>query len=558
MIGLLVLAATDDIFAPGGSERAEWSLTSAGAAVSVAVGGDVLLGEDINTLIAREGPGGPLSGVPDLQAADIALVNLEGIVAPGADAIDTGGVGDYFFLGRPESLAALEAAGIDAVATANNHALDFGAEALAAQNGLLEAMRLAHPGTGSTPAEACAPVYLAVRDIAVALLSVDATTPSSAAGDRGMGTCHVMPSDTARWPSAFALAIDSARSRADVVLAMAHFRASFSSEPHPDDRQVARDLIDLGADAVLGVGAHVLQGIEVYAGRPILHSVGTLLFNFPEPGDAAIFLLDVRQAGVVEVRTVPLVTERGRTRPADPPESARILAQMDARSRAFGTETSGGLLTLAPPSRDPRRLEPEVLATLDPGPAPAPADEVPASCRAASIPEGARLDPVTLGPLTLVGARTERAQLDGPTLLWLETFWRTTSRPMSDLVIAARASPPRGTTWLGRHEPCDWAWPTSRWGPGVIYRDRYPLRPPVDVQRLAGVPALLTMTGYGSLQISVDVEEDGQVIATSTNVRSVVLDPPVTTRLWIGAMVLGSLMAAVAIASRRRMAYRGG
>ena len=32
--------------------------------------------------------------------------------------------------------------------------------------------------------------------------------------------------------------------------------------------------------------------------------------------------------------------------------------------------------------------------------------------------------------------------------------------------------------WWADHEPCDWSWPTSRWIPGQIYRDRYAGRPP--------------------------------------------------------------------------------
>lgn len=281
---------------PAGSEGAEGPLASAEATISVAVGGDVLLGEDVNTLIAREGPDAPLAGVPDLQDADMALVNLEGIVAPGADAIDTGTVGDYYFLGRPLSLSALEAAGVDVAATANNHALDFGPESLAAQNALLDQMRMAHPGTGSTPTVACAPAVVAVGTIRVAVLSADTTTPGSASSDGRFGTCY-LSTDPAGWPRAFRTAIGEARAQADAVLVAPHFRASFATEPDPEARRTARLLIDLGADAVLGMGTHAVQGIEVYGGRPILHNTGSLLFNFPEPDDAVLFLLELDARG---------------------------------------------------------------------------------------------------------------------------------------------------------------------------------------------------------------------------------------------------------------------
>lgn len=551
LIGLVVLPSTDGVVASVALERADGRPAAAGGAISVAVGGDILLGEDINTLIAREGPAAPLAGVPDLQDADMALVNLEGIVAPGADAIDTGRVGDYYFLGRPESLSALETAGVDVVATANNHALDFGPESLAAQNGLLDQMRMAHPGTGSTPTEACAPAVVAVRNIRVAVLSVDTTTSGSASGDGRFGTCY-LSTDPAGWPRAFRAAIAEARAQADAVLVAPHFRASFATEPDPDARRTARLLIDLGADAVLGMGAHAVQGIEAYRGRPILYNTGSLLFNFPEPDDAVLFLLDLDARGVTGIRTVPLITERAWTRPADPEEAERILAAIDARSLAFGTSTASGALDLSPPARVPPTSHPATLAELDPGPAPGPVLDVPLACRAEVMPEAARIDPIDVGPLTLVGARTESDRLDGPMLIWLETFWRVDARPTSDVVIAPRATPQRGMPWQGVHEPCDWAWPTSRWEPGTVYRDRYPLRPPVDVQRLAGLPALISMTGYGSLDITVDVLEDGRILGTTGVLRTVVLDPRVATRIGTIVLVLGTVALALALGRRRR------
>lgn len=553
LIGLVVLPSTVGV-ATVAPERLDGRRASAAAAISLAVGGDVLLGEDVNTLIAREGPEAPLAGVPDLQDADMALVNLEGIVAPGADAVDTGVVGDFYFLGRPESLSAIVAAGIDVVVTANNHALDFGPESLAAQNSLLDQMRMAHPGTGATPTEACAPAVVAVGDIRVAVLSVDATTPGSASSEGRFGTCH-LSTDPAGWPPAFRAAFAGARAQADVVLVVPQFRASFATEPDPDARRTARLLIDLGADAVLGMGAHAIQGIEVYGGRPILHNTGSLLFNFPEPDDAVLFLLDLDARGVTGIRTVPLITERAWTRPADPEEAKRILAAIDARSLAFGTSTAGGALDLSPPARVPPTSRPATLAELDPGPAPGPVLDAPPACRAEVLPEAARIEPIDVGPLTLVGARTESDRLDGPKLIWLETFWRVDARPASDLVIAPRATPRRGTPWQGVHEPCDWAWPTSRWEPGTVYRDRYPLRPPVDVQRLAGLPALISMTGYGRLDITVDVLEDGRILGTTGVLRAVVLDPRVATRIGIIALVLGTVALARALGRRWRRTH---
>src|SRR6185503_8013863 len=42
----------------------------------------------------------------------------------------------------------------------------------------------------------------------------------------------------------------------------------------------ARKAIDAGASAVLGHGAHMLRGVEVYKGRPIFYNLGSLMIEF--------------------------------------------------------------------------------------------------------------------------------------------------------------------------------------------------------------------------------------------------------------------------------------
>jgi hypothetical protein len=559
--GCLLVTGSAVLAAAGPSPPVPGTVSSARDApagetgVEVAFGGDVLLGAEMNSYVAAHGAAAPLAGVPELKAADVAIVNLESVVAPGADVVDTGDPGDYYFLGRPEMLGVLEAAGIDLVSTGNNHARDYGSAALAVEDRLLTAMGLAHPGIGPDQAAACAPAYLVSGQLRIAVISVNTAEPAYEAGADVIGTCHVAPDDLEGWRHTVGPAFAEARSRADVVLAMPHFRASLKTVPHPADRAAARLLIDMGADAVLGDGAHALQGIEVYQDRPIIHNAGSLVFDFPDPGEAAVFLLDLGPAGVERVRTVPLVTEFTWTRPAEPEEASATLTAIDARSRDLGTSVSGGRLELAPPTRDPPTIEPEEVARLNPGLAPGPVTQPPAVCTAAAVPDDAAVAPVAVGPLTLVGARVDSDRIEGPRLIWLETFWRTDRSIERDLSIAPHATPERGTAWQGLHEPCDWAWPTSRWAPGVINRDRFPLRPTPEVQRLGGLPALLTMSGYGPLAISVEVRDRDRSLGESGVLRTVVLDPATRTRLIVlagAAIAIVLVLVLVLIGWRRR------
>src|SRR3954466_9910734 len=90
-----------------------------------------------------------------------------------------------------------------------------------------------------------------------------------------------------------------------------------------------------------------------------------------------------------------------------------------------------------------------------------------------AVPNEARIDPLSIGPLTLVGVSIESTVLTERTFLWLYTYWTIGVPIATDLMLAVRAAPlqPNGLQWQGDHEPCDWMWPTSRWTPGTIYCD---------------------------------------------------------------------------------------
>ena len=67
-----------------------------------------------------------------------------------------------------------------------------------------------------------------------------------------------------------------------------HFanEAASPNDPRPADFEpvLFHAVIDAGADAVVRTGPHVLNGIEIYEGKPILYSLGSLFFPFGSVG----------------------------------------------------------------------------------------------------------------------------------------------------------------------------------------------------------------------------------------------------------------------------------
>ena len=159
-----------------------------------------------------------------------------------------------------------------------------------------------------------------------------------------------------------------------------------------------------------------------------------------------------------------------------------MLMNLRDRSAELGTtlriEDDHGVIDLPPL---PARAAPPHAAPPDPplGSPPAPWPAPPADCVVPAVPDEARIEPLAIGPLILLGVSVEPRELTEETRLRLDTYWQVDAPVASDLSLAVQIEPlPRnGLSWGDDHEPCDWMWPTSRWTPGTIYRDRCDLLP---------------------------------------------------------------------------------
>lgn len=80
--------------------------------------------------------------------------------------------------------------------------------------------------------------------------------------------------DNLRW-------VAEARSQADWVFVSLHCHEfdTRKEEPPAFARAFAHACIDAGADLFLGHGPHVLRGIEIYKGKPVLHGLGNFVFD---------------------------------------------------------------------------------------------------------------------------------------------------------------------------------------------------------------------------------------------------------------------------------------
>ena len=245
-----------------------WALAQA-QQVSLVFAGDTTLDDAAGALIERGGD--PLAGFAGLFAqADIRIANLECVVAT------TGSPGskNYTFRAHPRVLPVLRRH-LDGVTLANNHSGDYGREAFAQMLGLLRQAGLAQAGGGMDLAQAHTPWIVERQGLRIAILSYNEFMPRSFEAD--------FDAPGIAWSEDAQVIEDIRKARrihgADLVIPFMHWGWENERVANARQRQLARAMIDAGADAVIGGHPHVTQDIEHHRGKPIVYSVGNFVMK---------------------------------------------------------------------------------------------------------------------------------------------------------------------------------------------------------------------------------------------------------------------------------------
>ncbi len=78
-------------------------------------------------------------------------------------------------------------------------------------------------------------------------------------------------------------AIQHARRQADFVVLIMHWGGQGNHLITPRQRQLARQAVRAGCDAVIGMHPHVLQGAEYFGRVPVFYSIGNFAFPSSSP-----------------------------------------------------------------------------------------------------------------------------------------------------------------------------------------------------------------------------------------------------------------------------------
>jgi poly-gamma-glutamate synthesis protein (capsule biosynthesis protein) len=246
-----------------------------GQAVTFAFGGDIhfegalltKLLADPNTVLA------PIA--PTMSAADIAMVNLESAITEQNTRVPK----DFNFKAPATALDALRAGGIKVATEANNHSIDFGPQGLADTLAARAAKQFPIVGIGANAAEAYAPYRVDVKGQRIAIFgATDVIDAQYVTAWSATDTQPVVASTKLDGQARMIAAIQAARPLVDTIVVDLHWGMERVGCATARQKELARALVDAGADIVVGSHAHVLEGGGRYGTAFVDYGLGNFVF----------------------------------------------------------------------------------------------------------------------------------------------------------------------------------------------------------------------------------------------------------------------------------------
>jgi hypothetical protein len=286
---------------PPAVEAAEATPSENSAGTSAPRSGPIVVHGTGDVLLDASRPD-PWSDVRDLfRSDDLSVVNLECSPGLGGEAEDK-----EFTFRCPRGFDVMRSNGVDVANLGNNHARDFGKQALLSGRASLAEAGVRPVGAGRNAAEANAPAVFELRGKTVAVLGFGGVVPSprwiASASSPGVADGYDVAS--------MAQAVRAADAEADIVIVTLHWGDELETQPNADDVARAHAMIDAGADAIFGHHSHVLQPLDFYEERPIFYSLGN--FVWPRGGPTAVAEVVFRPDGSIDACLLPAYISGGR------------------------------------------------------------------------------------------------------------------------------------------------------------------------------------------------------------------------------------------------------
>jgi len=205
-----------------------------------------------------------------LQADDLIFANLESPAGDGIGFIEN----DKLHIScSPEVLKKmLQKFNICCLSLANNHIFDYDKTGLKSTIDILDSIGILHTGAGCDERH-IEPVLVIKGGVRIAFLAyVDQSTHPDYKANEGL-FLNIFQIDKV------INEIDRIRNYADIVIFSIHWGVDYSHYPTVNQMEISRELIDAGADIIMGHHSHSAQPFELYKGKYIFYGLGGLTYG---------------------------------------------------------------------------------------------------------------------------------------------------------------------------------------------------------------------------------------------------------------------------------------
>lgn len=273
--------------------------------------GDIMLGRLVNEALKTKPPEYPWGDtLPIFKNADLRICNLECVISDIGEPFPREKV--FHFRTDEKNIETLLVAKINMVSCANNHALDFGYEALLRMIKVLEEHGINYAGIGINSYEAKKPAIYRVGSQKVGLIAFTDNQPDWEAKENKPGLFYVPINEKDKRAQYLFELIQKTRDDVNILIASTHWGSNWGYKPPKEHISFAHHLIDAGADIVFGHSPHVFRGIEIYKKKIILYSTGNFIDDYAvdeiERNDESfIFLFETKANKIIHLFLYPTV-----------------------------------------------------------------------------------------------------------------------------------------------------------------------------------------------------------------------------------------------------------
>jgi poly-gamma-glutamate capsule biosynthesis protein CapA/YwtB (metallophosphatase superfamily) len=304
-----------------------------------------MIGRLVNEVLQTQPPEYPWGDtLPILHNADWRMCNLECVIS------DRGTPWSVYpkafhFRSDAKNIAVLQTARISAVSIANNHALDYGYDAMFQMLEILDRAGIVHGGAGAN-LEAASRIGIAeVRGRKLGLLAFTDNEPGWEATAHQAGVLYVpVELNDPRAKHLLEIVREQAK-LVDLVIVSAHWGSNWGYVPPKEHVEFAHALVDAGARLVFGHSSHVFRGIEFYKERPIFYGAGNFVDDYAvdriERNDRAfVYLADVEHDIPGNVCLYPTMIRGCQARRATGIDELAIIEKMQDLCWDLGTRAN--------------------------------------------------------------------------------------------------------------------------------------------------------------------------------------------------------------------------